>query len=255
MSKVITQSLLTINGVDLKTPPLLDPPPRTTVGEPPNFITVVMVWWGTLYPQKYVTNLRNMINRHLSVPHEFVCITDRDDVPKGVRKIPTPVPNEVCQGKNSYGDGKGWWQKISLFAPGLFTGRIMYFDLDVCIIGNIDRLASVQQDFCMIENFGPNKRHAAHNSSVMVWTPNTKSEQIYTKFSPDVTKHLHGDQCYDWRVMHPNIWNYPKSWVVSYKYEKYPQWKHMNKDTSVVVFHGQPKPHQVRDSYIVSNWK
>jgi hypothetical protein len=178
---MITQSTLTTNGIDLKTPKLFEPPPRVSVGPPPEKITVACVWWGTLYPQKYVVNLRNMVARNLTIPYEFVCITDRDDVPKGVTKIPTPIPNELCRGKNHYGDGKGWWAKVGLFKPDLFgdAKRIMYLDLDLCIIRNLDSLASVQQPFCMIENFGPNKGHAAHNSSVLVWTPNEKSE-IFT---------------------------------------------------------------------------
>lgn len=253
---MITQSLLTINGVDLKTPALPNPPKRVTVGNAPDKLTVACVWWGTLYPQQYVVNLRNMVARHLTVPYEFVCITDRDDVPEGVTRIPTPVPNEVCQGKNSYGDGKGWWAKIGLFKPGLFSGRVMYFDLDVVICNSLNKLACIQEPFCMIENFGPNKGHAAHNSSVMVWTSSTKTEEIYTKFSPDVTKELHGDQCFIWRVMQDDIYNYPKNWVVSYKYEKHPRWRNADKDTSIVVFHGKPKPSDIpNDPLIHNHWR
>ena len=77
-----------------------------------------------------------MVARNLTIPYEFVCITDRDDVPEGVRAIPTPVANELCQGKNHYGDGKGWCAKVGLFKPGLFgdAKRVMYLDLDICII-------------------------------------------------------------------------------------------------------------------------
>lgn len=255
---MITQSLLTTNGVDLKTPKLLEPPPRVTVGDKPEFITVACVWWGTLYPKSYVERLRNSVARNLTVPHEFVCITDRDDVPEGVRAIPTPVPNELCQGTNSYGDGKGWWAKVGLFKPGLFgdAKRVLYLDLDVVIVGSLDKIASVQEPFCAIENFGPNKGHAAHNSSVVVWTPNEKSDEIYTKFSPDVPNQLHGDQCWIWRVLRDDIRDYPKNWVVSYKYEKHRQWRHADENTSVVVFHGSPKPHQVlREKQIYENWK
>lgn len=257
MSRMITQSLITTNGVDLKTPKMFEPPPRVTVGEPPEKITVACVWWGTAYPVKYVINLRNMVARHLTIPYEFVCISDRDDVPEGVRKIPTPVPNELCQGKDQGGHSKGWWAKVGLYKPDLFgdAKRVLYMDLDIVITGSLDKIVSVQEPFCMIENFGPNKGHAAHNSSVVVWTPNEKSNEIYTKFSPQVVRELHGDQCWQWRVMRDDIHDYPKSWVVSYKYEKHPQWHHANKDTAITIFHGKPKPHEVRDPYIVNNWK
>jgi hypothetical protein len=108
----------------------------------------------------------------------------------------------------------------------------------------------------MIENFGPNKGHAAHNSSVMVWTPSEKISQIYTKFSSDVMKELHGDQCFIWRVLRDDIHDFPKSWAVSYKYERYKkEWHNADKDTAVVVFHGNPKPHQCKDQQVINNWK
>lgn len=248
MSRMITQSTLTTNGVDLKTPALLEPPPRVTVGDKPDHITVACVWWGTLYPKSYVERLRNSVNRNLSIPHDFVCITDRDDVPEGIRAIKPPLPNS----------SKGWWQKVGLFAPEIFkpNTRILYLDLDVVIVGSLDKIASVQEPFCMIENYGPNKGHAAHNSSVMVWTPTEKTSEVYTKFSDDVIKELHGDQCWVWRVHRDDIHDWPKNWVVSYKYEKHKQWRHADENTAVVVFHGSPKPHQVlNDRQIYENWK
>lgn len=253
MSRMITQSTLTLEGVDLKTPALLEPPPRVTVGEPPARLTVACVWWGkqkgnqvTPYGVEYVEKLRNSVARSLTIPHDFVCITNLD-VPDGVIKVEPPLPQTTG----------GWWQKVGLFTPGLFdySQRVMFLDLDVVITGSLDNIASVQEPFCMIENYGPNKRHAAHNSSCLVWTPSKQTENIYTKFSDDVMKELHGDQCWIWRVRRNEIWDYPKSWVVSYKYEKHPQWKHANKDTAIVVFHGDPKPHQVRDAGIVQHWR
>lgn len=254
----IIQSTAVVNGIELTTPKLIDPPPRTTIGDAPEKLTVACVWWGTKYGVNYVEKLRNSIQRNLTIPYELVCITDRTDVPEGIRRIETPVPNELCQGTNSYGDGKGWWAKVGLFKPGLFgdARRIMYLDLDVVITGSLDNIARSQEPFCMIENFGPNKAHAAHNSSCMVWTPSEKTDDIYEKFTPQVPNELHGDQCWIWRVMRDDIYNYPKNWAVSYKYEKAgPQWSFANEETAVVVFHGKPNPHEVLDGVILRNWR
>ena len=232
MSQIV-QSTKLINGIDLKTPPLPEPV-RPTVGEAPEKITVACVWWGTLYGKEYVEKLRNSVARHLSIPHDFVCLTDRDDVPEGVKKIPLDIGPE------------GWWQKTALFKPGLFSGKVMYLDLDVIVINSLDEFAKVKDPFSMIENFGPNKKHSAHNSSVIVWTPSSQTEKIYTKFSEEVTKELHGDQCWIWRVMDKNITNYELDWVDSYKYGKIQQWKRRTDNTSIIVFHGNPKPHDKR---------
>ena len=35
----------------------------------------------------------------------------------------------------------GWWAKINLFAPGMFDGPVLYFDLDTMPVGTLDGLA------------------------------------------------------------------------------------------------------------------
>lgn len=248
MSKMITQSILTIKGIDLKTPDLLEPPPRVTHGYPPTKLIIACVWWGTLYSIEYVEKLYNSVKRNLTIPFEFVCITNHETVPDGVNKIKPPLSNT----------NTGWWQKVGLFAPTLFPkdSRVLYLDLDVVITGSLDNIVSVTEPFCMIENFGPNKKHAAHNSSIMVWTPTNKTQAIYDSFSDDVMKELHGDQCYIWRVLRNDIHNFPKNWIVSYKYEKIKQWQHQDDDTSIIIFHGKPKPADVtNEEQIKNNWR
>lgn len=248
MSRMITQSLKTVNGVELRTPPLPDPPNYVTDGRRPDRLTVACVWWGTQYGIEYVQKLKNMVARNLTIPHDFVCITPHEKVPDGVIKMKPPVDPST----------EGWWQKVGLFSPDLFgpSQRILYFDLDVIIINSLDNLASSNDMFCMIENFGPNKGHAAHNSSVMLWYPTPKTQQIFTQFSPDVMKELHGDQCWIWRVMGDDIIrDFHRYQCVSYKYEKHPQWQHRTNATSVVVFHGQPKPHSIPHDPLSAHWK
>lgn len=245
---MITQSLKTVKGIDLRTPQLPDPPNYVTLGDKPHKLTVVCVWWGTLYGINYVEKLRNMVARHLTIPHDFVCITPHKTVPDGVIRMEPPVDPSA----------EGWWQKVGLFSPDLFgpSQRLLYLDLDVVIINSLDELASSSNLFCMIENFGPNKGHAAHNSSVMLWSPTPNTHRIFTAFSPDVMKELHGDQCWIWRVLGDDlIRDFHRHQCVSFKYEKHPQWRHANDKTSVVIFHGNPKPHNCGDQKIISHWR
>jgi hypothetical protein len=44
-----------------------------------------------------------MVARHLTIPHDFVCITTHE-VPKGVIRMKPPTMAE------------GWWQKVGLFS-------------------------------------------------------------------------------------------------------------------------------------------
>jgi len=194
---------------------------------------------------EYVEKLRNSVARNLTIPHDFLCVTSHVG-PDGVTRISPPR------------GGEGWWQKVNLFDPLMFPSgvRVLYLDLDVVVVGSLDKLASSNEPFCMIENYGPNKGHAAHNSSIMLWTPDEKTARIYNLFSDDVPKQLHGDQCWIWRVMRDDITDFHQNMAVSYKYEKAsPNWHHADDKTAVVVFHGQPKPHQVKDQMIVQNWQ
>ena len=59
-------------------------------------------------PQSEVDILRRMVDRHLSLLHEFICITESD------------LP--------------GWWGKVRLFANG-GRPRNLWLDLDVAITG------------------------------------------------------------------------------------------------------------------------
>ncbi len=50
----------------------------------------------------------------------------------------------------------------------------------------------------------------------------------------------------------PGARSYPRPWILSYK-------RHCREalppDSRIVVFHGEPKPHEIRDEHIVGHWK
>ena len=90
-------------------------------------ITVACVWWGTKFPIDYVINLKASIERNTTVDHKFICFSDKD------------VPNiETRILKKGY---DGWWNKLQLFdcSHGL-SERVIYFDLDTLITGDLDWL-------------------------------------------------------------------------------------------------------------------
>jgi len=233
------------SGVVLDTPPLTEThftiTGEQTIGE----VIVVCVYWGNKYPEGYVRHLMNMVERNLSVPHRFICLSDRPI--SGVDCIPVFAQK-----------WQGWWQKVSLFMPGLFpsAARILYLDLDVVITGDMTTL--VQQwtplPLTMIYNFGPNRHHAAHNSSVMMWTSgDPRLNSIHDLFTEDVMLKLHGDQCWIWRVLRENIADWPMEFVKSYKYDC--RTGPLDPRTRIVVFHGDPKPHQCKEDWVVKNWR
>lgn len=230
-------------------------------------VTILCVRFGTKYGISYVEKLRNMVSRNITVPYEFVCLTDDPKPISGVRLIV----------QKPAGYTKGWWHKVHMFDPELpLKGRILYFDLDVIVFNNIDKLAITGKDqFLGIKDFNrkfyPTWKRL--NSSVMAWNHGEQSH-IFKQFkeNPKVAMRLHGDQDWIWKTSNSKLTFFPDEWIQSYKWEiRSKQELHVHNGKrkfvkvrndinplpgcSVAVFHGEPNPEDVQDQFVVDNWK
>lgn len=229
--------------------------------------TVICVRFGNLYGREYVEKLRNMVHRNLTVPYRFVCLTDDQNPIDGVDSIVQPNANYK----------KGWWHKVHMFDPDLpLSGRLLYFDLDVVIHANIDKLVNnYTNEFVGIRDFN-RKYHAAWrylNSSVMTWQHGVESN-LWQEFQKDpaAAQRVMGDQDYIWKTNKNKIEFFPDEWIQSYKWEvrsrddlvqvhnqrRFKTDNHVirpNDQCSVLVFHGEPKPKDVKDQFVVDHWR
>ena len=229
--------------------------------------TILCVRFGNKYSVSYVERLRNMIERHTTVPYKLVCLTDD----------PTPIDNVELIVQKHAGYAKGWWHKVHMFDPNLpLAGRILYTDLDVVICGNIDKLLQLSGNVFMgIRDFN-RKFHRDWkylNSSVMSWIHGTQNH-IYTQFmnNPQLAMRMHGDQDWTWKCAKDRIKFWPETWIQSYKWEirsrgelqvingvrQFAEQKDdvvIPHDCCIAVFHGDPNPAIVKDKFVVENWK
>lgn len=229
-------------------------------------VTILCVRFGTKYGRDYVERLRNMVARHITVPYEFVCLTDDQHPIEGVRSIVQPVAAYKAL----------WWHKVHMFDPHLpIKGSILYFDLDVVISGNIDKLiARKSNQFYGIRDFN-RKFHGSWkylNSSAMSWIHGEQCH-IWHEFrkNPMEAMRMHGDQDWIWRTSTDRIKFWPESWIQSYKWEIRSREELVTRDGKngfktvssiyppadccVTVFHGDPKPQNIQDPYVIENWK
>jgi hypothetical protein len=155
-------------------------------------------------------------------------------------------------------------------------GRILYLDLDVVILSNIDKLVPTTNNrFFGIRDFN-RKFHSSWkqlNSSAMSWIHGTQTE-IYSQFvnSPKEAMRLHGDQDWIWKVARERIQFWNDRWIQSYKWEIRRRdelvsrdgrkgFKTVNQQTTIdnecciAVFHGSPNPADVQDKIVVDNWQ
>ena len=189
---------------------------------------------GDKYGDEYVHKLQKMVERHLPLPHRFICITDN-------------ATNLHCQTKKAdYVDG--WWTKLTLFAPHPYqiSGKVLYFDLDVVISGDLTPFATFNSDFVAIKDWNLTDMC---NSSVMLLETGTQT-QIWERYEKDHEAAKRHSQCGDQHWIHqnssPDYW--PEGWCTSYKADP------SKPRGSIIVFHGVPSPHQVLDGWVPDLW-
>jgi hypothetical protein len=209
-----------------------------------------------------------MVKRNTTVPYEFHCITDD---PKGLDphiKV-IPLPNDPWI--------KTWWSKLWMFGGHFpLQGNILFFDLDLIVFRNIDNLFTYDPDkFMIIRDFNrcrvPDWKLS--NSSVMRWKAGTLN-YLWDEFVANpgkIMQNNHGDQDWITKRAKNDINHWPDDWIRSYKWEMIgmKDTKLLSKDgrkffrtpavvkeeNRVAVFHGEPKPFNCADEWVVQNWK
>jgi hypothetical protein len=198
-------------------------------------LTVWAVCVGTKYHAAYVYALKEAVEKHLAIPHQFRCITYLRL--RGIETVAPVLPYY------------GWWSKLNLFAPGIATGPSLYLDLDVVITGSLDYLAEyTEHEFAAPPNWAQSG-YGGIQSSVMAWRGNWTAPYEYIKPQwPEVTKRLWGDQELLWEMLGDSWVRIPRG-IYSYKYHclRGPR----PDDMAVCVFHGEPKPHEVMDEWLL----
>lgn len=201
-------------------------------------IDICCVKWGLLYSSDYVNKLSRSLNKYTAIPIRFHCFTDdatgldsdikTHDLPRGLH---------------------GWYNKIYLFKDGLFEGRVAFFDLDTIIIDNIDDILLSQEDFLILRDF---YRPKEYGSAIMIWNPENYTyiwEEYKRQGFPFFAK---GDQEFIYKQLEdPTLlqdkFNSIKSFKVHCK-------ESLPKETKIVCFHGNPKPHHLKEGRLYEEW-
>lgn len=192
-------------------------------------ITIACVKTGTKYSSEYVNKLESMVKRHLKVPFSFLCITDD---PTGVNCKTVPVMDDL----------PGWWAKLTLFAPKPYgiEGKILFLDLDIVILEDLEPFTE-PDEFTIIMDWNL----PMYNSSVFLLPEGTQT-QVWDNFDDVVMQTSKcGDQWWITQAAEGKTWE--EGWCTSYRATYRP-------DGKIVVFHGQPKPHQV-NGWVKEHWR
>lgn len=194
----------------------------------------------------YVNRLYDGVVRNLQAgfPGRFVCFTDdATGLDPGIHV--REIPKELA--------GRGWWAKLWLFSKDAFHegDRVLYFDLDTVITGPLDALAMCQSDFAMLRDVY-NPGH--FGSGVMAWEAG-RFTYIWQGWVDEGMPELPcGDQVWieEWGPQMDVLQDLYPGRLRSYKVDC----RHgIPKNTSVVFFHGLPRPHEVTEGWVPEVWK
>jgi hypothetical protein len=198
----------------------------------------------------YVNNLYRMVERHLTVPHRFHVLTTYDEgYEPGII---------VTLQMNRWGPH---WMQLETYRPGAFDGPVLYFDQDIFILSNIDFLAEPYDGPLMglDDFFYP----GTFNSGLTRFTENPVTRDLYENYQdPAVQKAVKWlpfkDQAYtDKRLAEQGIkpdfvqTRHPGK-IISYKADYLPMRR--TNGAAIVCCHGQPKPHEIKDSNLRKHW-
>lgn len=137
-------------------------------------LIVTCFWWFDPYAaqqprRKYgphhIEVLRNSMARHLTVPHRFLCITDRPE------QLPGDIETASLD-KTTYME-KTRFAKLMLFrrdiADILGGDRILYSDIDNVVVGDMNPVVDRDEPLVLYRNPNwPQKRRARFNTSMIL---------------------------------------------------------------------------------------
>lgn len=224
---------------------------------------------GSAYDWIYVDRLYSMLCRNLSRTVRLHVYTEAN------RTVPAPYIKHCLVDWGISGPKKAWWYKMQMFDKTQHSGPLLYFDLDVVIVNNIDWIVNLPlKSFWAVRDFKYLWRPSSHtiNSSVMYW--NTENfDYVWKTFQQNSVQKtmskFHGDQDFVSSVVVDQQRRYfdqdaVKSWRWQcldggYDFRR-KSWRNAGAGTSydyktsIMVFHGHPKPHEITDTAVVKHW-
>lgn len=203
--------------------------------------------WGKMdnsLPAEYINNLYKGVKKYASKDFKFICFTnellDNINPEIEIRSFPMVTLDGVLP-------------RLYMFSheAGLFGEQVLCLDLDVVVIGNLEKIMNYSGMFCTRRKFKPGEEHKLDGDIMSFKACRENEERFWVPFVDDVEKAVkltQGRERYWVRKVAGDI---AETWddiapgsVVSYKWHY--QKRRITKDTAIVSCHGYPRPHQIK---------
>ncbi len=218
---------------------------------------VICIKWGMRYSAEYVNRLYQMVKRNTTLSFNFYCFTDDSDgLSNEIIPKPLPVLN-VKPEENKY----VYRKEVGLCDDalgGLNGQRVLYFDLDIVIVQNIDCFFQYPSgsDFVIINDWNTQGNHVGQAScySWVVGELGYIKEHFEHHPREVVDKYFTASQEYLSAQVIKRFGElifWPDRWCRSFRFHCMPKGilRHFTipripEGAKVLVFHGSPNPHE-----------
>ena len=241
-----------------------------TIMDSSKVLDFVCVIHGDLHDWIYVEKLSSMLDKHLRWPFRFNVFTETSrPVPHGM------IKHDLIDWPGIQGKRSAWWYKMQIFDPSRNLGNVLYLDLDTVIVNDVTWIGFLDTNcFWSIKDFKYLWRQnwQGMNSSFMYFDTQ-KFGYIWNNFCQSsvqqISKQFRGDQDYlSATIQQPHLRYIDLKQALSWRWQvfqggldtKTRKYKQPNQptqipiETSMIIFHGTPKPHQIQDAVIQSYW-
>lgn len=222
-------------------------------------LTVATVYrTGGDYDLKYVRALRNEAHEWVGEEHVFACLTNDLIGVRALRGVET-IP--LCH------SWPGWWAKFELFRA--FQGRrTLYLDLDTQLTGPV-RLNGV--DGFKMRTPWRRRNVRPWDSGIMAWDQHARVARIYHAFARTCIGMGPPGERLNWKDRRGDAW-----WISQLAKKEHIRIGAVEKsirggqvrsyklhcreiggppeNTSIVCFHGKPRPREVQDEWVRRRW-
>lgn len=204
---------------------------------------------GGTYNKNHVIAIYNACKIYIKEDFEFFCLTDHPGhIHDNVKKIPL------------IHKWKGYWSKIELFRPNIFSGSdVFYLDLDTLITYDITEIATLDTDFFGMRDFNMLNELS---SGVLKFNAD-KFNYIYSSFLSNPTgwmKCRGGDQEAIRKILRitPDFMQdlFPRRMAEFKNHCWNPQTKqvHIPENYWIVCFHSYPKMDDIQNNPIIKKY-
>jgi hypothetical protein len=212
-----------------------------------------------------------MLNQNLTDGFRLHVYTEAD------RAVPAHmIKHNLIEWPGISGPRKSWWYKLQLFNSQHHAGNLLYLDLDMVLVRPIDWIRTLDlKYFWAVKDFRylQKPQLATLNSSMMWWNVSAY-DYVWKSFVQcnieQISKKFHGDQDYLAQTIDRKSQRFFEDrYFQSYRWQCLDGGFNFQKrlyhtpgtgvavtdDTSAIVFHGKPKPHEVQDPLIQQHWQ